>query len=142
MVNSFFKKKKFVSNWYLFDAKDKILGRLSTKVVFYLSGKNKFEYYPYLNIGDYVIIINSDKILVTGNKFKKKKYHYHSGYIGGIKSFTFEDMLIKDSRRIIRQSIKGMLPKNRLARLMLKRLKIYSNNYHIHNVHKPVLVDI
>ncbi len=135
-------KRNYIPVWYLFNAKNKILGRLSTKIVFYLSGKNKFEYFPYLNIGDYVIVINSSKILVTGNKFKKKIYYYHSGYVGGLKSFNFKDMLIRDSRRIIRQSVKGMLPKNRLRHFMLRRLKIFSDNYHVHNVQKPILVDI
>ncbi len=136
----FLKKKNIKFNWYLIDATDKILGRLSTKIALYLMGKHKYYYLPYLNLGDYVVVINVKKILVTGNKFNDKKYYSHSGYIGGLKVISFRDMLIKCPEKIIKHSVKGMLPKGSLGRSMLKKLKVYPGKDHKHISNKFILI--
>ncbi len=128
--------------WYLIDAKNKILGRLISKIAYILIGKNKSNYLPYKNNSDYIILINVSKILVTGNKFKNKKYYFHSGYVGSIKYITFNKMLKKSPEFIIRHAIKGMLPKNILSNKKLKRLKIYSGDNYKEYAQKPILIDI
>merc|ERR1711976_179960 len=114
--------------WFLVDAKSEILGRLASKIAYMLMGKHKASYYPGMDSGDYIIIINSDKIRLTGNKCKQKIYYRHSGYMGGLK---------KTSREIIYHAVKGMLPKNRLGRKMIKKLKISQGADHIFLSQKP-----
>ncbi len=127
--------------WYLVDAKNKILGRLVSKIAFILIGKNKFNYLPYVDNSDYIILINASKILVTGNKLKNKRYYFHSGYVGNMKSITLGDMLKKSPEFIIKHAIKGMLPKNILSNKKIKKLKIYSGNSYKEHAQKPILIN-
>lgn len=125
----------------MINCENRILGRLATKVVYFLMGKNKCNYSPHKDIGDFVILINAKKILVTGNKNNSKIYYRHSGYIGNLKSISFKDMLNKSPEYIIKSAIKGMLPKNYLGYCYLKKLKIYSYSDHLHYSQKPILID-
>ncbi|CAL7963214.1 50S ribosomal subunit protein L13 [Gammaproteobacteria bacterium] len=122
--------------WYLVDAQDKTLGRLATIIAKCLNGKNNPEYTPNLDTGDYVVVINAEKIRTTGNKLKDKKYYHHTGYQGGIKEFSLEKLLIKAPRRVLEAAVKGMLPKGPLGREMLKKLKIYIGTEHPHQAQK------
>lgn len=134
------KKKENLYNWYIIDASNKIVGRLASHIIKFLSGKNNIEYTPNIYKGDYIIIINSDKLVFSRDKLKKKIYFRHSGYIGGLKSITAKEQFLKDSRKILFLAIKGMLPKNRLGKKMLNHLKIYKNNFHKHISQKPQLL--
>ncbi|MEO0276365.1 MAG: 50S ribosomal protein L13 [candidate division WOR-3 bacterium] len=127
--------------WYLIDAKDKILGRLASRIEIILMGKRKPIYSPHIDVGDYVVVINSDKVKVTGNKEKKKIYYFHSFYPGGLKEISFERMRIKKPENIIYLAVKRMLPKNKLGRKMLKRLKIYAGENHPHIAQNPLKIE-
>jgi len=129
-------------SWYLVDAEGKVLGRLASKIAKILSGKNKPIYTPHLDVGDFVVVINAKKVRVTGNKEEKKVYYRHSGYSGGLKSQTYEELLEKNPRKIIREAVKGMLPKNRLGRKMIKKLKIYSYSEHPHQAQQPEKIEL
>jgi large subunit ribosomal protein L13 len=118
--------------WYLVDASNKTLGRLSTEVARRLRGKHKAEYTPHVDTGDYIVVINAEKIRVTGKKYDDKKYHRHSGYPGGIKETNFGKLLAKKPERIIEIAVKGMLPKNVLGRQMYRKLKVYVGPNHKH----------
>ena len=118
--------------WHVIDAKDKTLGRLSSEIATLLQGKHKPIYVPHLNTGDYVIVINAEKVRVTGRKLEQKMYYRHSGYHGGLKERTLSQVLDKSPTRVIQQSVKGMLPKNALGRRMLGRLKLYAGEEHPH----------
>ena len=120
-------------NWVLIDAKEETLGRLCSKISNILQGKNKVDYAKHINNGDFVIVINTDKINVTGKKLTDKKYYHYSGYHGGMKDLSFEDLLEIDSTKIIRNAVSGMLPKNSLRKKLLARLKIYSGPDHPHS---------
>lgn len=120
--------------YHLLDADNKILGRLAAEAAVILRGKNKVDFVPNIDNGDAVIVINSDKIRISGNKTKSKIYHRFSGYPGGIKSIALADRLKKDSREVIREAIYGMLPKNKLRKLMIKRLFIYKDDKHPHKI--------
>ncbi|AKC32578.1 50S ribosomal protein L13 [Candidatus Pantoea carbekii] len=128
--------------WYTIDAKGKILGRLATELARRLRGKHKVEYTPHVDMGDYIIVINADKIAITGNKYNKKIYYRHTGYIGGIKQTTFKEMLLRSPERIIEIAIKGMLPKGPLGRAMYRKLKVYAGKEHKHAAQKPQILDI
>lgn len=128
--------------WYLVDAQDKTLGRLATIIAKCLNGKNNPEYTPNLDTGDYVVVINAEKIRTTGNKLKDKKYYHHTGYQGGIKEFSLEKLLIKAPRRVLEAAVKGMLPKGPLGREMLKKLKIYTGTEHPHQAQKLTLLTV
>lgn len=136
------KKEEIERKWYLVDAKDKNLGRLCTEVAKILRGKNKPSFTPHLDCGDYVVIINADKIKVTGNKLKDKKYYRHSGYVGNLKVTNLEKMLEKSPEFVIRNAVKGMLPRNTLGRKMLKKLKIYRGEENKHSAQKPQKIDL
>ncbi|MBY7733921.1 50S ribosomal protein L13 [Francisella philomiragia] len=123
--------------WLLIDATDKTLGRLATEVAMILRGKNKPEYTPSMDTGDYVVIINAEKIAVTGNKRKDKIYHHHTGYIGGIKSISFEKLIATHPERAIEKAVKGMLPRTPLGRAMYKKLKVYAGENHPHTAQQP-----
>ncbi|MFT6834529.1 MAG: large subunit ribosomal protein L13 [Francisellaceae bacterium] len=123
--------------WLLIDANGKTLGRLATEIASRLKGKHKPEYTPHVDTGDYVVVINSDKVVVTGNKAKNKIYYHHTGYIGGIKSISFEKLQKKFPERIIEKAVKGMLPKNPLGRVMYKKLKVYAGEDHPHTAQQP-----
>ena len=126
------KKADLNPKWHVIDAKDRTLGRLSTEIAILLQGKHKPSYTHNLLTGDFVVILNADKFKVTGNKLLSKKYYRHSGYIGGLTEKTLEEMLARFPERIITQAVKGMLPKNKLGRKMLLRLKVYTGDQHPH----------
>jgi len=129
-------------SWFLVDAEDKTLGRLATEVATRLRGKHKPEYTPHVDTGDYIVVINAEKIRVTGAKSTDKMYYRHSGYPGGIKSRTFEQMRDSHPERIIEKAVKGMLPRNSLGRVMLKKLKVYAGGEHPHSSQQPEPLDI
>jgi len=129
-------------NWYLVDATDKTLGRLSTEIARRLRGKHKPEYTPHVDTGDYIVVINAEKIRVTGNKLSDKMYHHHTGYVGNLKSISLEKLLIKAPERVIQHSVKGMLPKNPLGRAMFKKLRVYAGPEHTHQAQQPQPLDI
>ena len=126
--------------WYLMDCSGKKLGRLSVQVANILRGKNKPEYTPNSDIGDFVVLVNAKKIEVTGNKAENKIYHRHTGYPGGIKKISFKDQLDKDPEKLIRDAVKGMLPKNRLNRQIIKKLKVYNDENHPHEAQNPEVI--
>jgi large subunit ribosomal protein L13 len=128
--------------WYVVDAADKVLGRLATQIAKVLRGKHKPEYTPHADAGDYVIVLNADRIKVTGNKAKDKIYYRHTGYPGGLKETTYEKMHEKDATRIIEIAVKGMLPKNPLGRDMLRKLKVYAGTEHPHAAQQPVEISL
>ncbi len=136
------KAEEIKKKWYLIDAKDKILGKLAVKIAQILSGKNKVLYTPHMDTGDFVVVINAKKVRVTGGKEKKKIYYHHSGYPGGLKERTFEDMLKRKPGQIIQKAVKGMIPKNKLGRKMLKKLKVYPEAEHPHQAQNPEKIEV
>ncbi len=131
------KKQEQDRNWYVVDASDKILGRLSSRIATKLRGKDKVDFTPHVDNGDFIIVINAEKIMVTGSKLEDKKYYRHSGYPGGIKETSLKKMMQTRPERVIYKAVKNMLPKNRLGRAQLKKLKIYSGPEHPHQAQKP-----
>ncbi|MGL5758038.1 50S ribosomal protein L13, partial [Plesiomonas sp.] len=129
-------------DWYVVDANGKTLGRLATELARRLRGKHKAEYTPHVDTGDYIIVLNADKVAVTGNKRSDKVYYRHSGYIGGMKSATFEEMIAKHPERVIEIAVKGMLPKGPLGRAMFRKLKVYAGATHEHAAQQPQVLDI
>lgn len=136
------KKNEVERNWVILDATDIPLGRLSTVVASILRGKNKPTYTPHIDTGDFVIVINADKVALTGNKAEDKLYYRYSGYQGGLKSTKAGDMREKNSRRLIELSVKGMLPANRLGRKQFTKLHVYGGTEHNHTAQQPTLLDI
>ena len=126
--------------WYLMDCSGKRLGRLSVQVANILRGKNKPEYTPNSDVGDFVVLVNAKNIEVTGNKSEDKIYFRHTGYPGGIKKISFKDQLEKDPEKIIRDAVKGMLPKNKLNRQIIKKLKVYNDDIHPHEAQNPEVI--
>ena len=129
-------------NWYVLDATGRTLGRLATQIANTLRGKRKPEYTPHIDTGDFVIVVNAEKIAVTGDKRTEKLYHRHSGYPGGLKTRTLQDMLDRRPEEVIRLAVKGMLPRNRLARKQLTKLKVYAGPDHPHAAQKPQPLEI
>jgi len=129
-------------DWYVVDAAGKTLGRLATEIARRLRGKHKPEYTPHVDTGDYIIVINAEKVMVTGRKSSQKMYYTHSGYVGHLKEFTFEKLLDRSPERVIELAVKGMLPKNPLGRAMLRKLKVYSGTTHQHAAQQPLALDI
>ncbi len=129
-------------DWYLVDASGKTLGRLSSEIARRLRGKHKPEYTPHVDTGDYIVVVNAEKIRVTGNKMKDKMYHHHTGYIGNLKSINLEKLLEKAPERVIETAVKGMMPKNPLGRAMFKKLKVYAGPEHKHTAQQPQPLDI
>jgi len=129
-------------NWCVIDAKDQVLGRLASQVAYRIRGKHNPLFTPHVDSGDWVIVINADKIRMTGNKLEQKTYYRHSGYIGGIKSQTAKELLEKKPEAIIKKAVRGMLPKNRLGRKLGKKLFIYTGDQHPHAAQKPEAVEI
>ena len=123
--------------WWVVDAEGQTLGRLATRIAPYLTGKNKPIYTPNLDTGDYVIVINCEKIVVTGNRLDEKYYHHYSGYPSGLTSVPLRVQLAKHPDRVIQSAVRGMLPKNALGRRMLKKLKVYAGSEHPHTAQKP-----
>lgn len=136
------KKTEIKKNWYLVDAEGKILGRLASKIAQVLSGKNKPIYTPFLDTGDFVVVINAKKVKVTGNKEKKKIYYHYSGYPGGMKEIVYEKLMEKKPTIIIQKAVRGMLPKSKLGRKMLKKLKIYAGTEHRHQAQCPEKIEL
>src|SRR4029078_4953149 len=129
-------------DWYVVDAEGKTLGRLATQIADVLRGKRKPEYTPHVDTGDFVVVVNAEKIHVTGNKRAAKRYYRHSGYPGGLRSRTFEEMQARRPEEIIRLAVKGMMPRNRLARKQLTKLKIYAGPEHPHAAQRPKQIDV
>ena len=129
-------------DWYVIDATDVVLGRLASKVAHMLKGKHKPQYQPHTDEGDYIIVINAKKIRVTGNKLSDKIYYKHTGYIGNMKETPLGKMLDKKPDFVIKNAVKGMLPKNPLGRSMIKKLKVYENDIHGHGAQKPVALEV
>ncbi len=129
-------------SWYLVDATNKTLGRLASEIAKRLRGKHKPVYTPHVDTGDYIVVVNAEKVKVTGNKAKDKIYYSHSGYPGGIKEITFEKMLARKPERVIEMAVKGMLPKNPLGRAMYRKLKVYAGAEHPHTAQQPQQLDL
>ncbi|MDA7542705.1 50S ribosomal protein L13 [Gammaproteobacteria bacterium] len=132
------KKENVDRQWFVIDASDKILGRVATKIADRIRGKDKPTFTPHTDGGDYVVVINAEKIKVTGEKFNDKKYYTHSLYPGGLKTKTFREMNEKHPERIIEEAVKGMLPKNKLGKSMIKKLKVFSGPDHEHESQQPI----
>ncbi|MDA8078334.1 MAG: 50S ribosomal protein L13 [Nitrospiraceae bacterium] len=137
MKTQFAKKNEISRKWYVVDARDAVLGRLATKVATYLRGKNKPVFTPHVDTGDFVIVINAEKVRLTGNKLTDKVYYHHSGYIGGIKAETAQELMKKAPERIIESAVWGMMPKNKLGKAMIKKLKVYKGAEHPHEAQTP-----
>jgi large subunit ribosomal protein L13 len=129
-------------DWYVVDATNKVLGRLAADIARRLRGKHKPEYTPHTDTGDYIVVINAEKIHVTGRKAQEKTYYHHTGYIGGIKSIKYADLQKKAAERIIEIAVKGMLPKNPLGRAMFRKLKVYKGAEHGHTAQQPIVLDV
>ena len=123
--------------WVLLDASDQVLGRLATQIAFRLRGKHKPIFTPHMDTGDFIVVVNADKIKLTGNKWAQKTYYRHSGYMGGLKTITARKLIDKSPEMLLRLAVRGMLPKNRLGRALLKKLKIYSGSEHPHQAQMP-----
>jgi large subunit ribosomal protein L13 len=136
------KAKDIEQKWYIVDATGKVLGRVASEVAQILKGKHKPMYTPHLDVGDHVVIINAEKVRVTGRKLEQKKYHRHTGYPGGLKSKTLGKVVQEKPEWVLEHAIKGMLPHNRLGRKMFKKLKIYAGEQHPHDAQKPEKLEI
>jgi large subunit ribosomal protein L13 len=136
------KKTEVARDWYLVDAENQVLGRIATEIANVLRGKNKATYTPSVDTGDFVIVVNAEKIALTGKKLDDKVYYSHSGFPGGIKSITAGKLLDKKPEELIRKAVKGMLPKNKLARHMLSKLKVYSGGAHPHKAQQPKVLNV
>ena len=132
------KKEEVQRNWFVVDATDRVLGRVATKIADKIRGKDKPTFTPHTDGGDYVIVINAEKIKVTGTKFNNKIYYHHSLYPGGLKSQTFKELNKKNPERIIEEAVKGMLPKNKLGKSIIKKLKVFKGPKHDHESQKPM----
>ena len=124
-------------DWYVVDATDRVLGRLATEIARRLRGKHKAEFTPHVDTGDYIVVVNVEKVHVTGKKSTDKMYYHHTGYPGGLKSISFEKQIEKAPERVLQSAVKGMLPKNSLGRAMFRKLKIYSGPEHQHSAQQP-----
>ena len=136
------KEKEVKKNWYLVDAKNKILGRLATQIAMRLRGKHKPIFTPHADTGDFIVVINAEKVSLTGKKWDKKIYYRHSGYVGGLKEITAKKLLEKKPEDVLRFAVKGMLPKNSLGRRQLKKLKIYVGSDHPHQAQQLEALEI
>ncbi len=136
------KSAEVTHEWYLVDAKDQVLGRLASKIAQLLLGKGKPNYAPYLDMGDNVVVINADKVKVTGKKLTEKVYYHYSGYPGGLKSTTLQEQLDKDPTEVLIRAVRGMLPKNRLNADRLTRLKVFAGENHAHTAQNPTKLEL
>lgn len=142
-MKSFMAKKEEIEHkWLLVDAEGAVLGRMAAKIAPLLMGKNKPTYTPHVDTGDYVVVVNADKIKVTGKKADDKQYDYYTHYLGGHKFVSFADMMAKHPERVVVLAVKRMLPKNKLGRKMLKRLKVYQGQEHEHSAQKPEKIEL
>ena len=136
------KKEEVTRDWYLVDVDNKVLGRVATQIANVLRGKNKPTFTPSVDTGDFVIVVNAEKIALTGKKFSDKTYYSHSSYPGGLKEITAGKLIEKKPEELLKKAVKGMLPKNKLARHMLKKLKIYAGDAHPHSAQNPKNLNI
>ena len=136
------KEHEITKNWYLVDAENRIVGRLATQIAVHLRGKHKPIFTPHADTGDFIVVINADKVVLTGAKWDKKIYYRHSGYVGGLKQITARKLLEKKPEEILRFAVKRMLPKNSLGRRQLKKLKIYAGPDHPHQAQQPEKLEI
>ncbi len=128
--------------WFLIDAEGKTLGRMASEIALRLRGKHKPEFTPHVDTGDYIVVVNADKVAVTGNKMNDKMYHHHTGYVGNLKSIKLKDLLAKHPERVIEKAVKGMLPKNTLGRQMYRKLKVYAGPAHPHEAQEPKVLEV
>jgi large subunit ribosomal protein L13 len=128
--------------WYVVNAQGKVLGRLATRIAQRLRGKHRPEYTPHVDTGDYIVVVNADKLRVTGKKAQQKKYYRHTGFPGGIRETTFEVLHAKHPDRVLQKAVKGMLPKGPLGNAMLKKLKVYAGEAHPHNAQRPETLEL
>ncbi|HET7203396.1 MAG TPA: 50S ribosomal protein L13 [Steroidobacteraceae bacterium] len=142
MTTVFAHPEKVRRDWYVVDASGKTLGRLATQLAFRLRGKHKPQYTPHVDTGDHIIVLNADKIAVTGNKLEDKTYYWHTGAIGGIKSRTLDKMMAEHPERVIEIAVKGMLPKNPLGRAMFRKLHVFTGDKHPHVAQQPKPLDL
>ena len=136
------KKSDNPQKWYLVDANGAVLGRLASQVAHRLRGKHNPKFTPHVDTGDWVIVINAEKIVLTGRKMDQKMYYRHSGYIGGLKQMSAKELLEKKPEELVRSAVKGMLPKNKLGRQLFKKLKVYTGNAHPHEAQQPEVIKI
>ena len=129
-------------DWFLVDAENKTLGRLATEIARRLRGKHKPIYTPHVDTGDYIVVVNAEKIRVTGNKLQDKMYHHHTGYVGNLKSINLEKQLEKAPERVITTAVRGMLPRTPLGRTMMKKLRVFAGPEHTHQAQQPQTLDI
>jgi large subunit ribosomal protein L13 len=142
-MKTFSAKAEDVSrDWFVVDAADKTLGRLASEIAHRLRGKHKAEYTPHVDTGDYIVVVNAEKVRVTGAKTTDKMYYHHTGYPGGLKSISFEKLIDKAPERVIQGAVKGMLPRNPLGRAMFKKLKVYAGSEHPHTAQQPQALNI
>ncbi len=142
-MKTFSAKAEDVSrDWFVVDAADKTLGRLASEIAHRLRGKHKAEYTPHVDTGDYIVVVNAEKVRVSGAKTTDKMYHHHTGYPGGLKSISFEKLIDKAPERVIQGAVKGMLPRNPLGRAMFRKLKVYAGNEHPHTAQQPQALNI
>lgn len=136
------KPESVTRDWYVVDASGKTLGRIATEIAARLRGKHKPEYTPHVDTGDYIIVVNAEKVAVTGNKAQNKMYYSHTGFPGGIKEISFEKLIAKKPEMVLELAIKGMLPKGPLGRAMFRKLKVYAGAEHQHTAQQPQVLDI
>ncbi len=136
------KAEEINREWFLIDAEGKTLGRMASEIALRLRGKHKPEFTPHVDTGDYIVVVNADKVAVTGNKLNDKMYHHHTGYVGNLKSIKLKDLLDKHPERVIEKAVKGMLPKNTLGRQMYRKLKVYAGPSHPHEAQEPKALEI
>jgi large subunit ribosomal protein L13 len=129
-------------DWFVVDASDKTLGRLASEIALRLRGKHKAEYTPHVDTGDYIVVINAEKVRVTGAKTTDKIYNHHTGYPGGLKSISFEKLIDKAPERVLQSAVRGMLPHNPLGRAMFKKLKVYAGGEHPHTAQQPQVLNV
>jgi large subunit ribosomal protein L13 len=142
MSTSMPKESDIQRKWYVVDADGQVLGRLATRVATILRGKHKPSFSPHLDVGDHVVVVNAEKVQLTGRKLKDKQYRWHTGYIGGLKEVKAETMLRTHPERVIEWAVEGMLPKNRLGRSMAKKLKVYRGGAHPHDAQQPQALEV
>jgi len=142
MPTSMPKESEIERKWYVVNAEGKVLGRLATRIASILRGKHKPIFAPHLDVGDHVVVLNAEKVHLTGRKLQNKQYRWHTGYIGGLREVTAEKMLKTHPERVIEWAVQGMLPKNRLGRAMVKKLKVYRGAAHPHQAQQPQALEV
>ncbi len=140
MKTKSFNDNDITCEWYLIDASHCVLGRLASAIAYYLRGKHKPEYTPHTNCSDHIVVVNAQHVRVTGNKKQQKKYYSHSGYPGGLKEMSYQDLMKRSPEKVIRHAVEGMLPRNPLGRQMAKRLSVYPSAEHPHSAQNPQMI--